>query len=81
MKANKMKTRTNTQSNGLTSYSYVQTGIRQLGAMSEGSRATAAANLLPLNAALTGSASYQVNEKLVNQIFLQTVAVGNLEFS
>ncbi|MBN8679720.1 MAG: T9SS type A sorting domain-containing protein [Chitinophagales bacterium] len=69
------------QTNGLSAYANVQTGIRQLGAMSEGSRATAAANLLTLNAALTGSASYQVNEKLVNQIFLQTVAVGNLEFS
>ena len=49
--------------------------------MSEENRATAAANLLTLNAALTGSASYQVNEKLVNQVFLQTLAVGNLEFS
>lgn len=69
------------QTNGLSGYANVQVGIRQLGAMSEGSRATAAANLWTLNNALTGNASYQVNEKLVNQIFLQTIAIGNLEFS
>ena len=69
------------QTSGLSNYANVQTGIRQLGAMSEGNRATAAANLLTLNAALMGSASYQVNEKLVNQIFLQTIAIGSLEFS
>ncbi|MFN0216286.1 MAG: T9SS type A sorting domain-containing protein [Saprospiraceae bacterium] len=69
------------QTNGLDGYANVQLGIRQLGAMSEENRATAAANLLTLNAALTGTASYQVNEKLINQIFLQTVAIGNLEFS
>ncbi|MFN0175033.1 MAG: T9SS type A sorting domain-containing protein [Saprospiraceae bacterium] len=69
------------QANGLSGYADVQVGIRQLGAMSEGSRATAAANLWTLNNALTGNASYQVNEKLVNQIFLQTIAIGNLEFS
>jgi hypothetical protein len=69
------------QTNGLNSYASIQVGIRQLGAMNEGNRATAAANLLTLNTALTGNASYQVNEKLVNQIFLQTVAIGTLEFS
>jgi Secretion system C-terminal sorting domain len=69
------------QTNGLNSYASIQVGIRQLGAMNEGNRATAAANLLTLNTALAGNASYQVNEKLVNQIFLQTVAIGNLEFS
>ncbi len=69
------------QTNGLSGYANVQVGIRQLGGMSEGIRATAAANLLTLNAALTGSASYQVNEKLVNQMFLQTVAIGSMEFS
>jgi hypothetical protein len=69
------------QSNGLSNYANIQIGIHQLGAMSEGARATAAANLLPLNAALTGSASYQINEKLVNQIFLQTVAIDNLDFT
>ena len=69
------------QTSGLSAYANVQTGIRQLGAMSEGSRATAATSLLTLNAALTGSANYQVNEKLVNQIFLQTIAIGSLDFS
>ncbi|MFN0216284.1 MAG: hypothetical protein ACKVT2_18650 [Saprospiraceae bacterium] len=69
------------QTNGISGYANVQIGIRLLGAMNEGDRATAAANLLTLNAALTGNASYQVNEKLVNQIFLQSIAIGNLEFS
>jgi hypothetical protein len=78
---NKMKMFSQAQTSGLSNYANVQTGIRQLGAMSEGNRATAAANLLTLNAALMGSASYQVNEKLVNQILLQTVAVGNLNFT
>jgi hypothetical protein len=69
------------QTNGLSSYANLQLGIRQLGAMNEVSRVTAAAGLLTSNTMLTGNASYQVNEKLVNQIFLQTVAIGNFEFS
>jgi hypothetical protein len=81
MKMNKMKIFSQAQTSGLSNYANVQIGIRQLGAMSEGNRATAAANLLTLNAALTGNASYQVNEKLVNQILLQTVAVDNLLLS
>ena len=64
------------QSSGLSAYAYVQTGIRQLGAMTETARATAVSNLLTMNSTLTGSASYQVNEKAVNTIFLQTVASG-----
>ncbi len=65
------------QSNGLSGYANVQIGIRQLGAMSEGARATAAANLLAMNGNLLGSATYQVNEKTVNGVFLQTVALDN----
>ena len=30
---------------------------------------------------LTGSAAYQTNEKAVNEVFLQTVAVGNISFT
>jgi len=78
---NRMKIFSQAQTSGLSTYANIQIGIHQLGAMSEGARATAAANLLPLNAALKGNASYQVNEKLVNQIFLQTIAIGNFEFS
>jgi hypothetical protein len=49
--------------------------------MSENDRIAAAANLLTQNNALTGSATYQINEKTVNEIFLQTVAIGNFIFS
>jgi hypothetical protein len=49
--------------------------------MSEGNRAVAAAGLLSLNDNLTGSATWQVNEKAVNQIFLQTAAIGNNELT
>jgi len=69
------------QTNGLSGYANVQTGIRQLGTMNEGARATAAGNLLTLNGALSGTASYQVNEKTVNQLFLQSAAIGNIELS
>jgi len=56
-------------------------GIRSLGAMTELHRAATAANLLSLNGTLADSAAYQANEKSVNQIFLQTVALGNLDFN
>jgi len=69
------------QSNGLAAYANILTGIRQLGSMSESARDTAAANLLAQNNNLTGSATYQTNEKAVNEIFLQTVAIGNFTFS
>lgn len=39
-------------------------------------RTAAVPTLLSQNAALTGTAPYQVNEKAVNEIFLQTVASG-----
>jgi hypothetical protein len=69
------------QSNGFAGYSNLQVGIRLLGGMSEGNRAVAAAGLLSLNDNLTGSATWQVNEKAVNQIFLQTAAIGNNELT
>jgi hypothetical protein len=69
------------QSNGLSNYANVQVGIRLLGGMTENSRAMAAASLLALNADLAGEAIWQSNEKTVNQIFLQTFAVGNAEFT
>jgi hypothetical protein len=69
------------QTNGLSGYANVQIGIRQLGALSEGARATAAASLLAMNGNLTGSAPYQVNEKTVNNVFLQTVALDNPIFT
>jgi hypothetical protein len=69
------------QTSGLSAYANVQIGIRQLGNMSEGDRITAAANLLTTNNSLTGNTAYQVNEKSVNAIFLNTIAVGNLSFT
>ncbi|MCW5921333.1 MAG: T9SS type A sorting domain-containing protein [Saprospiraceae bacterium] len=69
------------QSNGLAGYANVQVGIRQLGDMSEEARPSAAASLLSQNNGLTGSAAYQANEKAVNEIFLQTVAIGNYDFT
>jgi len=56
-------------------------GIRSLGAMTELHRAATAANLLSLNGTLADSTVYQANEKSVNQIFLQTLALGNTEFT
>lgn len=49
--------------------------------MSEEARPSAAASLLSQNNGLTGSAAYQANEKTVNEIFLQTVAIGNYDFT
>jgi len=69
------------QTNGIAGYANVQVGIRSLGAMTELHRAATAANLLSLNGTLADSAAYQANEKLVNQIFLQTLALGNTEFT
>ncbi|MDX1913457.1 MAG: T9SS type A sorting domain-containing protein [Saprospiraceae bacterium] len=69
------------QNNGLSQYAFIQSGIRQLGAMTESTRASAAANLLTLNNNLSASTTYQFNEKAVNEIFLQTVAIGQLSFN
>ena len=72
---------TQAQSNGLAAYANIQTDIRQLGGLNENDRIAAAANLLTQNNALTGIAVYQANEKTVNGIFLQRIAVGNFAFS
>lgn len=69
------------QANGLYQYGNIQIGIRQLGGMNDESRAAAASNLLTLNNNLSGTNTYQTNEKTVNEIFLQTVATGNLVFT
>ena len=69
------------QSNGLSQYAGIQTGIRQLGGMSENARITAASSLSSQNSNLTGSAVYQTNEKAVNEIFLNTVAINQFSFS
>ncbi len=45
------------------------------------SRSTAATSLLSQNNALGGFADHLLNEKTVNSIFLQTLAVGNSAFS
>lgn len=45
------------------------------------SQATALSNLLSFNANLTGSNTWQVNERAVNEIWLSTVALGIFEFS
>lgn len=69
------------QSSGLSQYASIQIGIRQLGSMSENDRITAVASLLSQNNNLTGSAAYQTNEKTVNEIFLNTVAINQFSFS
>jgi len=56
-------------------------GIRSLGAMTELHRAATAANLLSLNGTLADSTVYQANEKSVNQIFLQTLVLGNTDLT
>ncbi|MBX2892456.1 MAG: T9SS type A sorting domain-containing protein [Saprospiraceae bacterium] len=69
------------QTNGISVYANVQVGIRSLGAMTEPHRVVTAGNLLALNGTLADSAVYQANEKSVNQIFLQTLALGNTDFN
>ena len=69
------------QTNGIAGYANVQVGIRSLGAMTALHRAATAASLLTLNGLLADSAIYAVNEKSVNQIFLQTLALGNTDLT
>lgn len=69
------------QTNGIAGYANVQVGIRSLGAMTELHRAATVASLLTLNGLLSDSAVYAVNEKSVNQIFLQTLAIGNTDLT
>lgn len=47
----------------------------------EADRAAAATHILAQNATLTAQASYEVNEKTVNAIYLQTVAQGATELT
>lgn len=70
-----------TESNGMADYAGIQIGIRNLGALSENDRIAAAGSLLAVNNILTGDASFQVNEKTVNGIFLETIAVGNINLT
>jgi hypothetical protein len=81
MKMNKKKIFSQAQTSGLSGYANVQTGIRQLGAMTELHRAATAANLLSINGTLADSTVYQANEKSVNQIFLKTLALGSTDFN